>query len=354
MKVADIHVHTNAHNFKEAIRFLDDIYDEGVRKVATQSEACFHFYGNFQNVYCLWLKEIYKKMDVYAFGSLHEVLPFSDIPYEKQLEALIEAGCDGIKFLQEKPNIRKFYNKGLSDSSYDKMFSIMEEIGLPALIHSKDPKYFWDRSKMLPMQIERGWCYDADGFLTYEELHKETLKVMEKHPKLKVILAHFFFMEDDIKEAERIMNEYPNVYFDLTPHADMFIGFSKDIDAWQEFFTKYQDRILFGTDVDDRKDRFSEDGIYDVYNLVKTALIEDKNDKDIHCYWDFKIKGLNLTKDVVEKITYKNFVNLLGEKPKSLNKDILKKMTEYAIKELEKASEYEDLKLFKDFLKNFN
>ena len=115
---------------------------------------------------------------------------------------------------------------------------------------------------MLPHQIERGWCYAGKGFESYEDLHRETLELLDKHPKLNAILAHFFFLSDDMAEAERIMEKYPNVYFDITPGTEMYENFAKYTDSWREFFIKYQERIIFGTDADDGSYLENADDLY--------------------------------------------------------------------------------------------
>ena len=73
---------------------------------------------------------------------------------------------------------------------------VEENMGIPALVHSKDPAFFWHKDQMLPLHVEKGWCYEDGGFESWENLHRETLEMLDKHPGLKVILAHFFFLSD--------------------------------------------------------------------------------------------------------------------------------------------------------------
>ena len=174
--------------------------------------------------------------------------------------------------------------------------------------------------------------------------------MLDKHPNLKTILAHFFYVSDDIEEASRIMDTYPNVYFDITPGGEIFENFAKDIPAWREFFIKYQDRIMFGTDGDEV---FDKETIDDLYNLAEGALTSDVPSYVAHCYVDLNVGGLNLPKEVVEKIYYTNFENLTKGVVKKANTSLMKKGAKYAFEVLSNYPEYKrDADLFRGYLEH--
>lgn len=341
-KIIDAHLHAEICDLKAGISYLDTFKERGNEGVCFQTIVSMAKRTDYENIYALDLKDKYKDIDVYVFGSVHESGELGKIPYEKQLDALVEAGCEGMKFLHMKPTLRKETGKGLDHPSYDGLFKAMAEKKIPALIHSKDPAYFWHREKMLPMQIERGWCYDCEGYETYEDLHRATLKVAEKHPDLIVILAHFFFVSDDYDEAVRIMETYPNVYFDITPDTGLFTNMNNDIEKWREFFIKYQDRFIFGTDSgNNAEDKITDD----LYEFLYVALESDSTPKDLFCYTPVTQRGLNLPEEVLDKIRNLNFKKLVGA-PKKVNRKKLVEMAEYA------KDKSKDGEQFKEFLKN--
>jgi hypothetical protein len=97
--------------------------------------------------------------------------------------------------------------------------------------------------------------------------------------------------------------------FDLTPGWEMFLGFSKDILWWHDFFEKYSDRILFGTDSNNRK---AEKTNRELYALVLAALTHDASEFEMPCYGTrIKIKGLALCPETVEKICAGNYFRFL-------------------------------------------
>ena len=348
MKKTDMHIHTRVYDTKKTADFLNHLKEKGVEKVSFQTVATSKDYSNYENLFALWVKDFYKDMDICVNGSLHEWGPFLEIPYEDQVKWLYDAGCEGMKFLHMKPTIRKQTGKGLNHPSYDKALSFMEEKGMFALIHSKDPRSFWHQDQMLPMQVEKGWCYEGKGFISFEDAHRETLEMLDKHPNLKTILAHLFYVSDDIEEAARVLDTYPNVYFDITPGVEIFENFAKDIPAWREFFIKYQDRIMFGTDADET---FDTETVDDLYALAEGALFSDNPSYVAHCYVDLKVGGLNLPKEVVQKIYRTNFETFTGGKVNKPNLSLMKEGAKYAYETLSKYPEYKtDAKLFGDFV----
>jgi len=52
--------------------------------------------------------------------------------------------------------------------------------------------------------------------------------MMRKHPKLKIVLAHFGFLTEHIDWASDWLDEFENLYFDLTPSLFMYYDFQKD------------------------------------------------------------------------------------------------------------------------------
>ncbi|MBE7053568.1 MAG: hypothetical protein E7391_04760 [Ruminococcaceae bacterium] len=321
-KLADIHVHIDSLSIDAVKGMFDFLKELGVTDL-TILALCKH--GIFQNLASLYWKNKYKDINISSFGSLHQNDIYSDIPYEKQVETLLDMGMDGMKFLEMKPDFRKTLTEGVNSKKYDKMFSLLEERNIPTLFHVNDPEEFWDLQKIPKNHLERGWFYGDGTYLSKQEIYDEVFKMLDKHPKLNVVFAHFFFMSNNIDEATRIMEKYPNVRFDLTPGTEMFKGFSKNIDAWHNFFEKYSNRILYGTDSNVAKIPRILD---EISRTVKMVLSNEKTWFNMPMWPRFEVKGLNLSDETVEKICYKNYHDFVG----TPNKADMNKVLEYANK----------------------
>ena len=306
---ADIHVHMSDINYDTCKAYLDLLADQGSTDVALQSLT---YRAICYNLLVLYWKENYKKINLSAFGMIHHRPGdiYAGIPYETQAKALLDMGCDGIK-LMWSPDSRKAYGHGIDDERYEKMFTYLEENGVPLVIHVNDPEEFWIPRELTELEKSRNWGYFTEGYCTKQEIYDETFRMLDRHPKMKVTFAHFFFLSNFIDEAERVLETYPAVNFDLTPGWEMFLGFSKDIDAWQKFFIRYQDRILFGTDCNDIKNFNPQ-----IYQLVREAISHDKTEFVMPAYKALPIRGLDLPSEVLEKICWYNYKKLVPETKK--------------------------------------
>lgn len=304
-KFADSHIHIRFVRFNEIEKMLDTIASVGV------TDACLlalPYRSAAENLAALYWKMHYQKMSVRAFGGLHITDRYAAIPCEIQVQKLLELGCDGIKIMDAEPEFRKYLGEGINAPKYDKMFSLMERLGTPINMHVNNPETFWESQS----------SYSVPSFPSKQQIYEEVFEVLDKYPKLRVTFAHFFFLSDYPEEAERVMKRYPNVRFDLTPGVEMYQNFSKNIEFWHDFFTRYSNRILFGTDSNTLKSCNVE-----LNRLVYRTLTESHDFFTQNCYnRDFVIRGLQLDNEVVEQICYQNYIDFVGQTPKPVNKEM--------------------------------
>lgn len=148
---------------------------------------------------------------------------------------------------------------------------------------------------------------------------------MDRHGDLRVIFAHFYFLSGDISAASALLDNYKNVYLDITPGIEMYYNFTNNRSSWRDFFIKYQNRILFGTDASSEQNVESALArIWFVRNFLETD-----SDFSMPRESDSLLKGpkesfidLSLPRSVLEKIYYDNFKNIVGQMPRKLNLDL--------------------------------
>ena len=345
---ADSHVHIDGDTDASVRYMLDTLRDLGITDASLLSLVASPKHDIFQNISTLHYKRTYTDIRLRAFGSFHETDRYASIPYIKQTEALLELGCDGIKFLHMKPDLRKVLGRGINHPDYDAAFSLMEERDVPVTIHSGDPETFWDPSCVNPYQISRGWFYGDGTFPTCQEIYDEDFAMLDKHPRLRVTFAHFFFLSNRLDEAKRIMDKYPNVSFDLTPGWEMYLGFSKNIDAWRDFFIEHSDRILYGTDSNDTKKHNPK-----IHELVRTALRHDRTETPMPDHPGYTMRGLELPESVIDKICYENYISFVGENPKPVNAAALLTAAERMLADLDGSEGNEKATVWlKNFIEN--
>jgi len=184
----------------------------------------------------------------------------------------------------------------IDDPSHEPVLTEIEKLGmLVASVHIADPNGpFGNRTK---------WCADPVEF--WREIMGFE-RVLQKHPDLKVVAAHCSWLicqDAQIDYLRYMLNTYQNLYVDLAATFQYY--YMDNYENLRDFMIQYADRILYGTD----------EGIYEkksaipghVANYARTFQILETDEV---VPLRNPIKGLNLPKEVLEKIYYKNAVRI--------------------------------------------
>lgn len=281
---------------------------------------------------------------VFVFGGLNIAAYFmapdqvGEI-FADYIDVLITAGCDGIKMIEGKPDMRKMLPIPSFDSdAFAPYWEKAAQAQVPIVFHVNDPEEFWDAEKVPDWAVERGWFYGDGSFINNEDQYSEIYNVLANNPDLKVIFAHFFFMSAQLPRLADLLDRYPKVSIDLTPGIEMYHNFSTDIQATREFFIKYQDQILFGTDIGAKallvrpqegiEFTDSHSRVQLIRNFLENQgefILEPESGflfgKPIRPY-----QGLGLPREILEKIYYQNFIKTVGSQPRPVNPDIIIEM----------------------------
>ena len=296
----------------------------------------------YQNVLCALFKSMYPhNYCFFGFDYYYDGLGTTADDRLSQVKNFMDIGFDGLKIIEGKPSIRKQVGRSFLVDEFKKAFAYLEEHNIPIKWHVADPEENWDKSKCDQGTIEAGWCYDAPGFLSKEEHIAEALTMLDRHPGLNVTFAHFLFSAFDIDYAAHILEKYPTVKYDLAPGAEMFVGFDQKPKEWRDFFIKYQDRIIFGTDNGWGDTESPKTKIKNGLSLI--AFITDflSTSKQVQTYNKIPVRGLSLPPPVVQKILSQNFKSTLQTKtPKPLNKALLKSYASTLLQKINTPNKY--------------
>ena len=317
--IYDAHIHTYVSRpLDETVWFIKNAMKHfNHKKIMYNALPTYNISDNWVAFYCKA-----NIPDTYVNAGFCHPKNCDDADYfYNQVKAYYEMGCDGIKMIEGKPDSRKELGLELDCEAYCRAYKYMEDNGIPLLIHVNDPKPFWDIKSASEIAIKNGWVY-GDSFPSYEKIRSEAERIADKFPDLKIVFAHFFFVSDDLEYADKFLSKHKNVCFDITPGTEMFSEFDKNYKRSREFFIKYSDRILYGTDMDNSQkqgEMFEQSSSWAV-NLVRPFLEGDQP----FTYSCLNIKynhPLALGKEELDNIYRNNFVRIFGEKPRALDKD---------------------------------
>jgi predicted TIM-barrel fold metal-dependent hydrolase len=244
------------------------------------------------------------------------------LPLKDQPAALHSLGADGIKLLASKPTERKRLGTAVDGPYFEEFFAVCEKLDIPLLWHVADPEEFWEPERLPSWAQEQGWGYDS-SYLPKSDLYHEAENVLRRHPRLHVVFPHFYFLSADLSRAEAFLEEFPHAHLDLAPGIELYYNLSFSWEKSQDFFCRYSNRILFGTDILGSHTALEVQRragiVYLFLTGQETFRVPERADFLLGPASDGIIRGLALPQVVIDNITRNNFQRIFGPRPRPLD-----------------------------------
>jgi predicted TIM-barrel fold metal-dependent hydrolase len=136
--------------------------------------------------------------------------------------------------------------------------------------------------------------------------------MLERHPKLKVVGCHLGSLEYDVDELAKRLDRYPNFAVDLA--ARMVHLQIQQREKVRVFLLKYQDRILYGTDLEfgggtDAAGASTDQALARLLSTYESNAAWLATDQEVvveQARAGFKSRGLSLPGSVLRKLYYEN------------------------------------------------
>jgi predicted TIM-barrel fold metal-dependent hydrolase len=231
-----------------------------------------------------------------------------------QLAADVKAGAIGLKIFKQtgKDTPKKDGSRlRIDDPELAPLWDMAGTLKIPVIIHTAEPPEFF---QPLDLHNER-WLELAlfadrrnynPGQVTFEQLMKERDALFAAHPRTTFIAAHFGYCAQDLQACGRLLDAHPNVVLEV---AAVLYDFGRQPRAAREFFTKYQDRILFG------KDTYAPEEFPYYWRVFETNDEYFDYYRDYHAFW--KLYGMGLPDTVLKKLYFQNSLRVTPGLPQS-------------------------------------
>ena len=233
----------------------------------------------------------------------------------KQLEADCKNGARGLK-IYKSLGLRHKDTDGnriaVDDPRLDPIWAKCGELGIPVLIHTADPKSFWDpfdadNERWLELKTRPGRKRGATDPAPWQELIDEQHRMFKKHPKTTFINAHMGWYANNLPKLSQLLDEMPNMNVGI---GAIIAELGRQPRQAKAFFIKYQDRILFG------KDSWNPEEFPTYFRVLESDDEYFPYHKKYHAYW--AMYGLDLPDEVLKKVYYKNALRIVPGLDKSL------------------------------------
>jgi len=174
-----------------------------------------------------------------------------------RMEKAVKSGARGIKIFKnlglgvrlvdsEKGKLLR-----IDDKRLEPIWKRASEIGAIIAWHVADPVAFFEKpdknnERWYELSMAPEWSFHGKDYPTHKELLAQRDKVVASHPKTTFLGIHLANHPEDLDDVARLLDRCPNMYVDTSARLGEIGRHPRR--KVRDFFIKYQDRILFGTD----------------------------------------------------------------------------------------------------------
>lgn len=171
-----------------------------------------------------------------------------------ELERAAREGAKGVKIFKDlglKVRTADGRIVPVDDPRLDPIFETCARLGFIVAIHVADPVAFFEavtpaNERYEELSIAKGWSFHGKDFPSFEELMAQQERLIARHPNTIFLLIHLGNNAENPKYVAGLFDKYKNVWVDTSARVPEFGRHPAE--EMRAFFTKYQDRILFGSD----------------------------------------------------------------------------------------------------------
>ncbi|MEQ9287186.1 MAG: amidohydrolase family protein [Cyclobacteriaceae bacterium] len=204
----------------------------------------------------------------------------------------------------------------IDDPKLDTVFDHIEKRGKVLMGHLGEPLNCWLPLEEMIVNNDKSYfnehpeyhMYLHPEMPSYEDQIAARDRMLVKHPNLTFMGAHMGSLEHDVDELAKRLDRFPNMSVDLAARiGQVFYQTIQDREKVRNFFIKYQDRLMYATDMGDSGKRDAEalkKEMHDTWMLDWQFLVTD--DWMASDRVNEKFQGLKLPKEVVDKIYSEN------------------------------------------------
>lgn len=214
----------------------------------------------------------------------------------------------------------------VDDPSMDPLCTEAGRLDIPVYVHVADPKAFFlppdsSNERYKELSVHPHWSFHGKDFPSFDALLDAFERVVARHPETVFIGVHLGNDAEDPDRVARMLDTHPNYFVDIAARVPEFGRHPAE--KMRAFFTRYQDRILFGTDLgvsprhlmlgSTGDDNPTPDDAHRFY-LAHFRYFETNDAQIAHptpIQGDWKVDAIGLAPGVLEKLYRKNAMRLL-------------------------------------------
>jgi predicted TIM-barrel fold metal-dependent hydrolase len=304
--VIDYHNHLDSLDPRDVLQVMDQCGVEKIINITMQTgQTAFDIIGRYRRA----APDRFAAIGWMDWSDI-ERSNFVQLTFDR-LERLVEQGACGIKFWKDFGlSVRDASGELLriDDERLAPVFDKAAELGIPVMFHTADPDAFFDSIDQFNERYEElaahpDWSFHNSP-VSKAALLAQRDTVIARHPKTTFVCAHLAESSENLTYVAALLDRNPNLYVDMSART---AELGRQPYTARNFFLKYADRIVFGTDL------LPETEMYRLhYRFFETAdeYFEYPSHASRQGRWN--IYGIFLPDDVLRSVYRENALKLLN------------------------------------------
>ena len=210
----------------------------------------------------------------------------------------------------------------LDDPAISPVAEHIAKLGITLIGHQGEPHNCWLPLDQMTTDNDREYfrnhpqyhMYLHPEMPGYEDQIRARDNFVAAHPQLRFVGAHLGSLEYDVARIAAFLDRFPNASVDMaTRMSQVQYQSLRDYNRVRNFFIRYQDRLLYGSDLthapgaDDEAFRRDAHAFWmSDWRYLATGTTQRIDDLDAD------VPGLRLPRTVIDKIYYRNAVRVFG------------------------------------------
>ncbi len=144
----------------------------------------------------------------------------------------------------------------IDDERFTPLLKHLETRGVTLVLHMADPIEYWQSPEQIEPNsvrhriVKNGGLYVMHGrknVPAHQGIMAARDRVVARHPNLRIVGVHLASLEHSLEEIGQRLDSYPNFAIDTAARMRDLVRYDRD--ELRAFFIRYQDRIIYGTDM---------------------------------------------------------------------------------------------------------
>lgn len=305
--VIDMHSHPYADSPETIEQWVKTMDEVGIEKSVVMTYATGKRFDSLYQVYSKYPERfiLFCGIDYTGYNE-----PGYGPKAVKELERCFKVGARGVGELGDKGKGLIYskptpaYGMHIDDPRMDPIIKKCGELKMPISIHVAEPIWMYHKMDSTNDGLMNAYTWRLDNqqdIVDHAGMIETLQNAVEKHPETIFIACHYANCSYDLSILGNLLDQYPNLYADIAARFAETASIPRYV---RQFFEKYQDRLVYGSDMGMHKHMYQV-----TFRILETEDEHFYEHDLLNYHWP--LHGYGLSSQTLEKVYRANALKIL-------------------------------------------